>query len=61
MLTFPSGHSLLFTDILVLFPYTLKKQVLYSFRLGSSPSQEKSRERRTWDICSILNVTCKNL
>ena len=28
-------------------------------RLGSSPSQEKSRERRTWDICSISNVTCK--
>ena len=31
-----------------------------TFRLGSSPPQEKSRERRTWDICSILNVTCKN-
>ena len=29
-------------------------------RLGSSPSQEKSRERRTWDIRSISNVTCKN-
>ena len=24
------------------------------------PSQEESRERRTWDICSISNVTCKN-
>ena len=30
------------------------------YRLGSSPSQEKSGERRTWDICSISNVTCKN-
>jgi hypothetical protein len=30
-------------------------------RLGSSPSQEKGRERRTWDICSISNVTCKNI
>jgi hypothetical protein len=29
-------------------------------RLGSSPSQEKSRERRTWDIRCISNVTCKN-
>ena len=29
-------------------------------RLGLSPSQEKSRERRTWDIRSISNVTCKN-
>jgi hypothetical protein len=29
-------------------------------RRGSSPSQEKSRERRTWDIRSISNVTCKN-
>jgi hypothetical protein len=28
-------------------------------RLGSSPSQEKTRERRTGDICSISNVTCK--
>jgi hypothetical protein len=33
---------------------------LSDVRLGSSPSQEKSRERRTWDICSISNVTCKN-
>jgi hypothetical protein len=31
-----------------------------NLRLGSSPSQEKSRERRTRDICSISNVTCKN-
>ena len=30
-----------------------RPQALYS-RLG--PSQEKSRERRTWDICSISNV-----
>jgi hypothetical protein len=29
-------------------------------RLGSSPYQEKIRERRTWDIRSISNVTCKN-
>jgi hypothetical protein len=31
-----------------------------SGRLGSSPYQEKIRERRTWDIRSISNVTCKN-
>ncbi len=24
------------------------------------PSQEESRDRRTWDICSISYVTCKN-
>ena len=33
---------------------------LYFSRLGSSLFQEKSREKQTRNICSILNITCTN-
>ena len=61
-----SSISLLFQFDII---YPLKRRSVFkeavpicqsSYRLGSSPSQEKSRERRTWDIGSISNVTCKN-